>query len=60
MDQELRRYDAIFWVKGSDDPKKEVFVMAKGLQHARELLEREYGEGNIFYLRNKEDAGRAR
>lgn len=55
-----RRYDAFVWDEGPDVPGKRVCVWAASGTEARELLVKEYGEGNVFYVHNKEDSKKPR
>jgi len=56
----MKRYEAIVWVQGSDDAGRRVSVEAEGLDQAKEELEVQYGEGNVFNLQSEEDASRPR
>ncbi|MCQ0033772.1 hypothetical protein [Burkholderia glumae] len=56
----VKLYCAIIWVRDSDQPGKRVSVLAENLREAKEKLESEYGEGNVFDLHNEEDAARRR
>lgn len=55
-----RLYLAMVWRNGPDKPGERVSVLAKDLKEARRLLEYEYGKGNVFYLRNPDDANKIR
>ena len=59
-DRNVRSYRATIWIRGSDRPGQRVSVLAENLQEAKEKLEAEYGEGNVFDLHNEEDAARPR
>ncbi len=59
-DRNVRMYHAIIWIRDSDRPSQRVSVLAETLREAKEKLEAEYGEGNVFDLHNKEDAARPR
>lgn len=59
-DRNVRSYRAMIWIRGSDRPGQRVSVLAENLQEAKEKLEAEYGEGNVFDLHNEEDAARPR
>lgn len=50
----------MIWVRDSDRPGLRVSVLAENLKEAKEKLEAEYGEGNVFDLHNEEDAARPR
>ena len=54
-----RLYHAMIW-ENDDTPGKRVTVHARDLDEARSKLEKQYGEGKIFDLHNKEDAERER
>jgi hypothetical protein len=56
----MKLYRAIIWIRGSDRPGQRVNVLAETLKEAKEKLEAEYGEGNVFDLHNEEDAARPR
>jgi hypothetical protein len=56
----MKRYKAMIWVQGSDKAGRRVSVEAEGLKQAREELEAQYGEGNVFDLHCEEDASRPR
>jgi hypothetical protein len=53
-------YHAIIWIPDPDKPGLRVQVFAADLREARKLLEAEYGEGNVYYLHNKDDMNRLR
>jgi hypothetical protein len=55
----VRLYHAMIWVR-DDEPGKRVSVEAEDLDEAKQKLEAEYGQGNVFYLRNEDDAARPR
>jgi hypothetical protein len=55
-----RLYLAMAWPNGPDKPGERVSVLAKNLDEAKRLLEDTYGKGNIFYLRNPDDAKKTR
>jgi len=59
-DRNVRPYHAIIWIRDSDRPGQRVSVLAENLKKAREKLEAEHGEGNVFNLHNEEDAERPR
>ncbi len=56
----VKRYLAMVWIRGSDEPGERVSVVAENLTDAMEALEEKYGEGNVFNLHNEEDAARPR
>lgn len=56
----LKLYKAIIWIRDSDKPGQRVTVVAESLKEAKEKLEAQYGEGNVFDLHNEEDAARPR
>jgi hypothetical protein len=56
----MKLYQAMIWVRDSDRPGQRVSVVAENLTEAKEKLEGEYGEGNVFDLHNKEEAARSR
>lgn len=56
----VKVYQAIIWIKGSEKPGERVSVTAETLSEAKEKLESEYGQGNVFDLHNEEDASRPR
>ena len=56
----MKLYRAMVWKDGSDKPGQRVSVLAENLVEAKEKLEAEYGEGNVFDLHNEEDAARPR
>lgn len=59
----LKLYRAMIWVRdsgGADRPGQRVSILAENLKEAKEKLEAEYGEGNVFNLHNEEDAARPR
>ena len=60
LDRNLKLYRAMIWVRDSDRPGQRVSVFAENLKEAKEKLEEEYGEGNVFDLHNEEDAARPR
>jgi hypothetical protein len=60
MDEGEKVYKAMIWIEGSDRPGQRVSVLARNVEEARRKLEREYGEGNVYYLRNEEDAAAPR
>jgi hypothetical protein len=59
-DRNEKLYRAMIWIRDSDRPGQRVSVFAKNLKEAKERLEAEYGEGNVFNLHNEEDAARPR
>ncbi len=56
----MKLYCAIIWVRDSDQPGKRISVLAENLREAKDKLESEYGEGNVFDLHNEKDAERRR
>jgi hypothetical protein len=56
----LREYVAIILRDDLPGKRLDVAVMASGLHEAKQLLEAEYGAGNVYYLHNEEDADRPR
>lgn len=56
----VRRYVAMIWTDDRAKPGRRVSVDAVSLRQAREKLEAEYGQGNVFDLHNEEDAARPR
>lgn len=58
--ENLRLYNAMVWETDPNVPGRRVTVEAADLDDARRLLEAEYGEGNVYYLRNEEDAASPR
>jgi hypothetical protein len=50
----------MIWIRDSGGPGQRVSVLAENLKEAKEKLEAEYGEGNVFDLHNEEDAARPR
>jgi hypothetical protein len=59
-DQNVKLYLAMIWVRDPHRPGQRVSVLAEDLKQAKEKLEEEYGEGNVFDLHNEEDAERPR
>ena len=59
-DCNVRPYHAIIWIRDSDPPGQRVSVLATNPKEAKEKLEAEYGEGNVFDLHHEEDAARPR
>ncbi|HMJ44838.1 MAG TPA: hypothetical protein VK522_21445 [Pseudolabrys sp.] len=59
-DRNVRLYHAMIWIRDSDRPGQHATVLAEGLKEAKEKLEAEYGEGNVFDLHNEEDAAQPR
>jgi len=59
-DRNVRLYHAMIWIRDSDRPGRHATVLAEGLKEAKEKLEAEYGEGNVFDLHNEEDAAQPR
>jgi len=59
-DRNVRPYRAMIWIRDSGGPGQRVSVLAENLKEAKEKLEAEYGEGNVFDLHNEEDAARPR
>jgi hypothetical protein len=55
-----RPYEAMIWVTDPTVPGKQVTVWAKSLNEAKDRLESEYGKGNVYDLRNEEDAAKPR
>jgi hypothetical protein len=55
-----RLFRAMIWVRDPNHPGRRVTVLAKDLSEAKQKLEEEFGEGNVFDLHNEEDAGRPR
>jgi len=53
-------YKAMIWTRDSDKPGQRVSALAESLQEAKEKLEAQYGEGNVYDLHNEEDAKRPR
>lgn len=53
-------YKAMVWTNGPDAPGGRVEVFARDSSEAQAKLEVIYGEGNVFYVRNEEDAQRPR
>ncbi len=49
-------YKAIVWPNGPDKPEQRVTVAARSLAEARELIQEEYGEGEVFNLHLEESA----
>jgi hypothetical protein len=60
MQKPLREYLAMIWTSDPNRPGQRVTVLAESLDDARKKLEEEYGKGNIYYLRNEEDANKPR
>jgi hypothetical protein len=60
MNSNEKLYLAMIWVQGYDRPGTRVSVVAHNLDEAKEKLEAEYGEGNIFDLHNEDDAAAPR
>jgi hypothetical protein len=56
----MKVYRAMVWSDGPDQPGRRVSVMAVSLDHARQQLEAEYGQGSVFDLHNDDDAARPR
>jgi hypothetical protein len=56
----VKRYKAMIWIRDSDKRGKRVSIEAENLRKAKEELEAQYGEGNVFNLYNEEDAARPR
>jgi hypothetical protein len=52
----MKRYQAFIWTSDHTAPGKRVTVVAADLTQAKELLEDEYGRGNVFNLHNEDDA----
>jgi hypothetical protein len=59
-DRIVRPYRAMIWTRDPNRPGQRVSVLAENLKEARERLEAEYGEGNVFNLHNEDDAARPR
>ena len=60
MERNARPYKAMIWTPDQQVPGKEVEIVADSLDDAKEKLEAEYGKGNVYYLRNEEDAAKPR
>jgi ribosomal protein L31E len=60
VDVNEKLYKAMIWIQGSDQPGQRVSVAARNLEEAKGKLEAEYGKGNVYYLRNEEDAAAPR
>jgi len=60
LDRNVKLYSAMIWIRDSDRPGQRVRVFAENLKEAKEKLEAEYGDGNVFDLHNEEDATRPR
>ena len=60
MEENEKFYKAMIWIEGSNRPGQRVSVAACSLEQARSKLESEYGKGNVYYLRNEEDAAAPR
>ena len=56
----LREYAAIILRDDLPGKRLNVTVKAVGLREAKQLLEVEYGVGNVYNLHNEEDADRPR
>ena len=50
----------MIWMRDSDKPGKRVQCRCRESRKAKEQLEPQYGEGNVFDLHNEEDAKRPR
>ena len=59
-DTEKQLYLAMAWPDGPDKPGQRVSVFAKDHAEAKRLLEDAHGKGNVFYVRNPEDAKKIR
>lgn len=57
---EKQLYCAMIWINGSDQAGLRVTVYAVSLADAKQLLETEYGKGNVFDLHNPDDADKPR
>jgi hypothetical protein len=53
-------YRAIIFTGAAGDAGERVFVYAKNLAGAKDILEERYGVGTVFDLHNEEDADAAR
>jgi len=53
-------YKAMIWTPDPNVPGKPVEILAESLDDAQAKLEAEYGKGNVYYLRNEEDAAKPR
>jgi len=53
MENSTKLYLAMIWVADPTIPGKRVSVLAKSLNESQELLEAEYGVGNVYYLRDE-------
>jgi hypothetical protein len=60
LDRNVKLYRAMISVRDADHLDRRVSVLAENLKKAKEKLEAEYGEGNVFDLHNEEDAARPR
>jgi cystathionine beta-lyase/cystathionine gamma-synthase len=56
----LKLFHAIIWLRDSESLGLRVQVSAANASEARKLLETEYGEGDVYYLHNEEEANRPR
>ena len=60
MENEKKLYQALVLVNKSAKIHRRVSLFAKNINEAMEILESEYGVGNVFNLYNEEDADRSR
>jgi len=60
MVEEKLEYKAMIWDEAKNINGMRVNVYAKDLDEANFLLEKEYGKGNVFNLRNEEEANKPR
>lgn len=60
MKDNMRFFHAIIWTSNNSQPGERVTVLAGDLDEARSILEKKYGQGNVFYLRNEVDANKQR
>lgn len=60
MEEKLKQYKAMVWIREIGAPGKRVTVTANSLAEAKKSLEAKYGKGNVLDLHCEEDADRPR
>jgi hypothetical protein len=56
----VKVYKAIVWDRDPNAHGQRVIVVANNLAEAKRKLEKEHGEGRIFYLHNEDEASTLR
>jgi hypothetical protein len=56
----MKLYRAMIWTSDPNRPGQRVTVLAEDIAEAKRKLEEQYGEGDIYALRNDEVAERPR